>query len=290
MAIHTIGRATWTTRLGRQVRRTLVLRLPLLAVGLFALFPIFWLARTSLMTEADLIRLPLSYLPIPLTFENFIRAFDQLNLARVLLNSAFVALGTSGLALVLVMLSAYAISRFRIRGRGLIMLLLLGTQMLPDVLLLVPLFIILRDLQLLDTLPGLVLAESIFVVPFSAVLLKQFFDRIPANLDEAAMLDGCNRVQALRHVVFPLVLPGAVAVTILGFITVWNSLILPTVLLVNPDNHTLPISLMLLRDRNTVVWGMQAAGGMLNLVPTLILFALVQRYLVSGLASGAAKR
>jgi multiple sugar transport system permease protein len=274
---------------GRQARRTLVIRIPLVLFALFTLFPIYWLARSSFMTEADLIRVPVRYLPLPFSLLNYQEAIRQLNLWRVLFNSAVIAAGTAILSLVLMLVSAYALSRYRFRGKGLTLMLLVATQMLPQIMLLVPLFIILRVVGLLDTLFGVIAAELLGAIPFSALLLRQFFDQITPELDEAALIDGCNRLQALALIVVPLVLPGIVAVTIFNFINVWNGVLLPTILLIDPDNFTLPIALMLLRDRNTAVWGMQAAGGMLNLIPSLILFGIIQRYLISGLTSGAVK-
>jgi multiple sugar transport system permease protein len=274
---------------GEQVQRTLVLRIPLVLFAIFTLFPIYWLARSSLMSERDLIRVPVLFLPLPFSFVNYSEAFRQMNMGRVLFNSVVVAAGTAALSLLLMLLAAYAMSRFRFRGKGLTLVLLVATQMLPQIMLLVPLFIILRVAGLLDTLFGVILAELLGAIPFSALLLKQFFDQITPELDEAAMIDGCNRIQALSRIVVPLILPGIVAVTIFNFINVWNAVLLPTILLIDPENHTLPIALMLLRDRNTAVWGMQAAGGMLNLIPSLILFGIIQRYLISGLTSGAVK-
>lgn len=275
--------------IGSQVHRTLILRIPLLLFALFTLFPIYWLARSSFMSEADLIRVPVRYLPLPFSLLNYQVALNEMNLVRVLVNSVVVASGTAILSLILMLMAAYALSRFSFGGKGVTLMLLVATQMLPQIMLLVPLFIILRTAGLLDTLIGLILAELLGAIPFSALLLKQFFDQITPELDEAAMIDGCNRVQALWLIVTPLVLPGIVAVTIFNFINVWNAVLLPTILLINPEHYTLPIALMLLRDRNTSVWGMQAAGGMLNLIPSLILFGIIQRYLISGLTSGAVK-
>src|SRR5262249_54460433 len=154
------------------------------------------------------------YLPLPFTLVSYQEAFRQMNMARVMANSLAVALATCLLSLVLMLLAAYALSRFRFRVKGLVLLLLVGTQMLPQIMLLVPLFVMLRIAGLLDTLAGLIVAELLGAIPFSALLLKQFFDQITTELDDAAMIDGCGRVQALAFVIVPLVLPGIVAVTI----------------------------------------------------------------------------
>jgi multiple sugar transport system permease protein len=277
------------SRLAKEVRRSFVLRLPLLLYAVFTLFPIYWLARSSFMSEHDLIQLPLRFLPLPFTLVNYSESFSQMNMARVLGNSFFVATLACIVSLVMVLLAAYAMSRFRFWGQNAAIILLIATQMLPSIMLLVPLFIALNTIGLIDSLYGVVVAELLGTIPFSAILLKQFFDQITPELDEAAMIDGCTRLQLLFRIVVPLILPGLVAATIFNFINVWNSLILPTILLMDPDKFTLPIALMLLRDRNSSIWGMQAAGGMLNLIPSLVLFGLIQRYLISGLSTGAVK-
>jgi len=272
-----------------QAVRTLSLRLPLVLFAVFTLFPIYWLARSSLMAEGALVRVPLQYAPLPPGLENYILAFGRIDLGRAVLNSALVSIGACVLSLALVLVAAYGMTRFRFRGRSLLLLLLVATQLIPQIMLLVPLFVVLGTLGLLDTLAGVTLAKTLGTLPFSAILLKQFLDQITPELDEAAMLDGCGRLQALILVIMPLLIPGLVAVTIFNFITVWNGLILPAVLLLSPENATLPVALVQLAASNSNSWGLQAAGGMLNLVPTLVLFGLIQRFLVGGLASGAVK-
>jgi multiple sugar transport system permease protein len=275
--------------IGYQVRRTLLVRIPLLFFAIFVLGPIYWILRTSLMYDADSIRRPLSYLPIPITTNAYVMALTNLDLVRVFTNSLLVAAGSCVLGLFLVLLAAYSMSRFRFRGKMAVMLLLAATQMVPQVMVLVPYYVVFTALGLIDTLWALIISEAISVIPFSALMLKQFFDQITPELDEAAMIDGCTRFSALFLIIMPLVVPGMVAVTIFNFISSWNSLMMAVVLLNDPAKMTLPPRLMLLRDQYTFSWAVHAAGGVVNLVPAIILFAFIQKYLISGLTTGAVK-
>lgn len=272
-----------------QVSRTLFVRIPLLLFALFVLGPIYWILRTSLMYDADSIRRPLSYLPIPFTTSAYVKALTQLDLGRVFTNSLLVAFGSCLLGLFLVLLTAYSMSRFRFRGKMVIMLLLAATQMVPQVMVLVPYYVVFTSLRLIDTLWALIISEAIGIIPFSALMLKQFFDQVTPELDEAAMIDGCTRLSALFRIIMPLVVPGMVAVTIFNFISSWNSLMMAVVLISDPAKMTLPPRLMLLRDQYTFSWAVHAAGGVVNLVPAIILFAFIQKYLISGLTTGAVK-
>lgn len=283
---------TWThvRRVVRgQLLRTLTLRLPLLAYGIFVLGPIYWIVRTSLMTDADSISLPLRYLPMPLTTDAFVLALSELDLVRVFTNSIVVAAGTCFLGLFLVLLTAYGMSRYAFRGKVVIMLLLAVTQMVPGVMVMIPYFVVFSKLGLIDTLWSIIIAQAIGVIPFSTLMLKQFFDQISLELDDAARIDGCTRLGVLFRVVMPLIMPGIVAITIFNFIQSWNALMLPIIMLNDPEKMTLPVRLMLLRDQYTFGWALHAAGGVVNLIPAIALFAMIQRHLISGLTAGAVK-
>jgi multiple sugar transport system permease protein len=272
-----------------QVTRTLFLRIPLLLYGVFVLGPIYWVVRTSFMANADAIRLPLRYLPLPFTAKAYVLALSELDLVRVFTNSLLVAGGTCILGLFLVLLTAYSMSRFTFWGKTAIMLLLAATQMVPGIMVMIPYYIVFGKLGLIDTLWSLIIAEAIGVIPFSTLMLKQFFDQVSSEIDDAAQIDGCTRVGALFRVIMPLIVPGIVAITIFNFLQSWNSLMMPVILLNDPAKMTLPARLMLLRDQYTFGWALHAAGGVVNLVPAIILFALIQRHLISGLTAGAVK-
>jgi multiple sugar transport system permease protein len=280
--------------MGRRRRRgllahTLIVRVPLLLFGLWTLFPIYWMLRTSLMSDLSNQRIPLQYYPWPITFEYYVQSWTALSLGRLFLNSAVVAIGSCLLAMLLAMLSAYALSRYRFRLKAAIFLGLAGTQMIPVILIVVPLFVLFTQLGLVNTLTGLVIAHGILAVPFSALMMTQFYEQIPHDLDEAAMVDGCGRLGALVRVVMPLTLPGIVAVSIFNFINAWNELLLATILINSPDRMTLPVGLVTLKDQFIFSWGTHATGAMIAVIPTLILFGLIQRYLIGGLAAGSVK-
>lgn len=275
-------------RRGRLVQ-TLVVRLPLVLFGVWTIFPIFWMLRTSLMSDTNNQRIPLQYVPWPITFDSYVQAWQNLAIGRLFLNSAYVAVGSCLLGLALAMFSAYALSRYRFGLKTAVMLGLAGTQMIPGVVIIVPLFVMFNQLGLVNTLTSLVLAHGLLAVPFSALMLKQFYEQIPSDLDDAAMVDGCSRLGALFRVVAPLTLPGIVAVSIFNFINSWNDLLLATILINSPERMTLPPGLMTLKDQFVFSWATHATGAIIAVVPTLILFAIIQKYLISGLAAGSVK-
>ncbi|MBI2941901.1 MAG: carbohydrate ABC transporter permease [Chloroflexi bacterium] len=268
---------------------TLLVRLPLLVFGAWTVFPMYWMLRTSLMSDALNQQVPLRYFPWPITLHYYADAVRGLSLGRLFLNSLIVSGGSGVLALALALLAAYALARYRFRLKAAILLGLAGTQMLPAVFVIVPIFVLFTQLRLANTLAGLLLAESFFAVPFSVLLLKQFYEQIPTELDEAAMVDGCGRLGAIVRVVMPLTLPGVVAVAIFNFINSWNALMLPIVLISSPERMTLPPGLLTLKDQYIFSWATHATGAMIAIVPSLILFTVIQKYLIGGLSAGSVK-
>lgn len=255
----------------------------------WTLFPVYWMLRTSLMSDQDSQRLPLQYWPWPITFQYYVQSWTGLSLGRLFFNSAVVAFGSCLLGMLFALISAYALSRFQFKIKSVVMLSLAATQMIPAILFIVPLFVLFSRVGLANSLIGLVLAHGILAVPFSALMMRQFYEQIPTALDEAAMVDGCTRLGALIRVVLPLTLPGLVAISIFNFINAWNDLLLATILLSSPDRMTLPIGLLTLKDQFVFSWGTHATGAIVAVIPTLVLFALIQRYLIGGLGAGSVK-
>ena len=274
---------------GGPVKRTFLVWIPLALFGVWTLFPIYWMTRTSLLSDSLSQQLPLRYLPWPITLENYVAAWNSLSIGRLVLNSLYVSLGSGLLALLLASLSAYALSRFRFRAKGATILALAMTQMIPMVLIIIPTFVVFTKLGLVNSLTGLVLAEGFLAAAFATLLLRQFYDQIPAQIDEAAMVDGCTRIGALFRVVMPLAIPGMVAVSVFNFINSWNSLLLPTVMLNDPSKFTLSPGLLTMKDQFVFSWGLQATGAVIAIIPSLIFFALVQRFLIGGIAAGSVK-
>ncbi len=185
--------------------------------------------------------------------------------------------------------AAYSISRFRFRGSGVLRYTILLSQMLPGALLLVPLYLFLKDLQLLNTLWSLILVYTAFTLPYCTYILKGYFDTIPPDLDEAAMVDGCSRLGALFRVVFPVSAPGIVVTITSAFIMGWNEYMFALVFLNSYEKWTLPVALGAFQGQYLVEWGFIFAGATLVTLPVVALFLLLQRWLVAGFISGAVK-
>ncbi|MGH2559697.1 MAG: carbohydrate ABC transporter permease [Thermomicrobiales bacterium] len=269
--------------------RTLVIYLPVALYLLFTLFPIYWLLNSSFKPFDELFSFPPKYWPEAPSFENYANAVTETRLGALYLNSIFVAALTCATLLVVIVFAGYAMARFRFRGKHLIILLFLLAQTLPPVVLIIPLFTMLNRVGLVDSRAGLVLVYAFTWLPFSVLMMRGFFASIPEEIDEAAMIDGCGRTAALLRVVLPSALPGLVATSIFGFINAWNELIYAVVLISSPDLQTLPVGLSSMMDENRTEYGMMMAIAALALIPTLLFFAWIQRYLTGGLSAGAVK-
>ncbi len=272
----------------RMVRVLVIVLLALLFL-VYTLFPIYWLVNSSLKSASDLFTFPPRYWPESPTLQNFISALTQTRLGRLYVNSMVIASLTCLALLITIVFSGYAMARFRFRGKSVVLLLFLLTQMLPHVVLLAPLFTIYRKLNLINTPWSLVITYTLVWLPFSVMMMRNFFAAVPAELEEAAMVDGCSRTSALFRVVLPVALPGLVATSIFGFINAWNELIFAVVFINSPHIQTLPVGLSSLIDENRTEYGMILAVAVLALIPSMILFGYIQRYLTTGLAAGAVK-
>jgi len=263
-----------------------------LVVGAFtfaAAFPVLWALNTSLKFERDIITRHIQFWPDPPTLTNYIAIWTQSNLPGLMWNSAVTTFFTVTICVVAGTLAAYAVSRLRFRGRSQILLFLLVVRMFPVVLMIIPLFIILRNAGLLDTRIGLALAYTGFLLPIFIWMMKGFFDAIPGELEEAARIDGCSRIGAMWRVVLPLVQGGLWACAVFIGIAAWNEYLFALMLTTSSGSRTWPVGLQLMVGEFQLPWGALTAGGILSILPVLALFALVQRTMVRGLASGAVK-
>jgi multiple sugar transport system permease protein len=260
-----------------------------LGAALFALFPLLWTLTTSLKTEPDIIARGVRLLPDPVTWRNYVAIWTQSNLPGLMWNSAVVTLFTLLICVSTGTLAAYSVSRYRYRGRAPVLLFFLVLRMFPLVLMVIPLFLILRDAGLLDTRIGLALAYSAFLLPIFVWMMKGFFDAVPVELEEAACMDGCTRLGALVRVVLPLVRGGLFACAVFTGIASWNEYLFALMLTTSGGSRTWPVGLQLMVGEFQLPWGELSAGGILSVLPVLVLFALVQRTMVRGLAAGAVK-
>lgn len=268
------------------VKRILTVDLPMLAILTFTLGPYLWMFITSISDERTLFTEGPSLLNA--TIENYTRLFATVGFADNLLDSFIVAGGTVIVGLSLSVTAAYAFSRFSFKGKRILMLQFLLINMFPLVLLILPLFVLMRVLGLLDTHLALIIANSTVAIPFSIWMMLSYINRIPRSLDEAAMTDGCTRLQALRRVVLPLCLPGIIATGIYIFITSWNEY-LYALTLGGRNVRTITVAVQTLVGEYEVQWGLLTAGGIVGALPATILFLLVQKRLITGLTQGAVK-
>jgi multiple sugar transport system permease protein len=277
------------SRRGRQRAGDALATAILLIVLGFTLFPIAWTAMTSLKREQDIVTSQIQYVPWHPTLENYVTLLGRSGYLTMFRNSVLSTVLTVLLCLSVGTLAAYSISRYRFRGRSGMLTFYLVVRMFPAVLLLLPLYIMLRTVGLLDTLFGLAATYTTFLLPVSLLMLKGFFDAVPAELEDAARLDGCTRFGALLRVVLPLGRPGVAATAVLVAVAAWNEFLFALMLTNSEGSRTWPVGLQLMVGEFQLPWGLVAAGGMISIVPILVFFVFAQRALVRGLLVGAVK-
>lgn len=261
----------------------------ILLVCSFCLFPFFWSLSTSFKTMAETHALPPTFIPKQPTFMPYIELFQAKIFARWLLNSFIVALSTTILSIFAAVFAGYAAARFNFPGRLSFLFLILMTYMFPGTLVLVPLYLIFLKLRLVDTYLALILAFTSFALPFCVWMLKGFFDFIPSDLEDAAMIDGCTRIGAFMRVILPLAIPGVIATAIFAFLTAWNEFLFAFVLTNTESMRTAPVGLYMLIGEYLTVWNQFMAASVVITLPVIALFIFLQRYLVQGLTAGAVK-
>ena len=262
--------------------------LPVVAILAFALLPWAWMVLSSFRPDADLTRTPLHLMPDVLTLANHIELLQRTSFLSNLRDSFIVAMGAVALGLALSLPAAYAFSRFRFPGRSALLVQFLAINMFPVVMLILPLFVLFRQFGLLDTYIALIAGHATFTLPFAIWLMTSYVDNIPAELDQAAAIDGATRWQQMWLVVLPLTLPGLVAVGIYLFISSWNEYLF-ALMLGGRNIRTVTVALQSFIGENQIQWGLLMAGGTLVGLPATILFLITQRQLVGGLTGGAVK-
>ncbi|WP_251551578.1 carbohydrate ABC transporter permease [Neobacillus muris] len=262
--------------------------LPLAMMLCFTIFPIYWTVNTAFKPEGDIIKRPLQYLPTNPTIDNFVNSWTNIGFATFFKNSLIVGVSAVIVVLVCSTLSGYALSRYQFKGKRAFMLMLLCTQFIPRAMMIIPLFIIFKNLGLISNPLSLIITYSAVEIPFTTILMSGFISNVPKELEEAAMIDGCSKLQSLRYVVFPLLLPGIVATGVFTFIYTWNEFLIALMLTNQQDKFTLPVGLSTMMGEFNVNYGALAAGSVIALIPAIILFAYAQKHLVNGMG-GAVK-
>ena len=277
------------TRSGSKLAWDLASYVVLIALAIICIFPILWTLLTSVKLESDIVTRNMIYIPSRFTFQSYIKLWYQSSYPTLVLNSLVVTTLTVLICLATGTVASYAFSRFHFAGRTQIMLAYLVVRMFPAVLMIIPLFIVMRQVGLLDSTVGLAVAYTSFLLPLFVWMLKGFFDAAPKELESAARIDGATRIGAMFRIVIPIARNGLVATCVFVAIAAWNEYLFALMLTTSQGSRTWPVGLQLMVGEFQLPWGMLAAGGMISIIPVIVLFALVQRVMVAGITAGAVK-
>jgi multiple sugar transport system permease protein len=253
------------------------------------LFPFLWMGLSSIKQLNELYTIPPQWWPDHPTLANYYKVLFESRIPHYFLNSVIISVGSTGLALILAVFAANGFARFRFRGQSFWQACILVGQLLPTAAIIVPLFITLKVLGLVNTYWGLILVYMIITLPLSVWMLTSYFRAIPRELDEAAVIDGASRVGILLRIILPLSLPGIVAVLVYSFITTWNEFIFALCFATDSSVKTLPIGLAEFSTEFNTDWGAVMAASMVMTVPIALLFLVFQKFFVGGLTAGATK-
>ena len=273
----------------RFILGTIAHRLAILVYIVFALFPLYWLLKVSVTPNDLLYSEGVRMWPSRASIEHYGFVLEHSDFPKFFMNSVIVSSATAFIVTILASLAGYALSRFRFRGKYWIVVLMLLTQMFPLVMLVAPIFKMLSPLGLTNSLTGLVVVYVAFNLPFATFLMQSFFDGIPKDLEEAAMIDGATRFRAFRQIILPLTLPGIAATLGFVFTAAWSELLFALMLISGVDSSTFPVGLLSFVSKFSVDFGQMMAAGVMALIPACLFFLLIQRYLVQGLTAGAVK-
>ncbi len=280
----------------RRLRRRGLLALRyviLIILALLFLFPIVWSFINSIKLPAESLAVPPTYLPSQISLENYdeLTTYGKIGIAQHVYNSAVVAIITVVGSIVLSTLGGYGFARFNFPGKNFLFIMVLSTLMIPFQSILIPLFVMIVQVDLHNTLFGLALVYITFQLPFGIFLMRNSFLAVPLEIEESALLDGCSSFSLLYRLMLRLVLPGVVTVAIYAFINSWNEFLAALIFMTDQDNFTLPVFLTTIRYGiwGDVDWGALQAGVIVSIIPSLGIFLLLQRYYMDGLMGGAVK-
>jgi N,N'-diacetylchitobiose transport system permease protein len=284
MSSHTDGVVT----VGRSRAGTVVANLTGVLFSLVMIFPVYWVLNTAFKPANEVLALTPTFWPKHPTFDNFVSAVKAPYFLDDLVNGLIVTLLAVAGALVVGFLAALAIARFKFYGRKAVILVVLAVQLVPFLALLIPLFLMLQSVSLTDSLIGVSITYLVLILPYTVWTLRGFIAAIPRELDEAALIDGCNRVQVFWRIILPLTGPGLVATSIYGFIQAWNEFIIINTLN-SPAKQNLMAWLLQNQTSRGNAWGPLMAGAIITSIPVVIFFLVIQRNIAAGLTAGAVK-
>jgi multiple sugar transport system permease protein len=258
-------------------------------IVLYNITPFLWMLFSSFKTDAEAYANPPTIWPEAPALDAYVQVLRYGNFVRYFVNSTIVSLGAALLSTALGALAGYGFARFSFRGRAVTIGAILASQMLPGVLLVGPYFKVLSNVGLYNSYVGLILAFTTITLPFSTWMLKQYIDTVPREFDDAAKVDGCSPLQAFLRVVLPLALPGAVATFIFAFLLAWGDLLWALVLVGDQSLATITLGLSRLVTQFRILWPQLMAGSVVAAVPCVVLYLIIQRYIVEGLAAGGVR-
>lgn len=269
--------------------RSLPLYALVLLVVAVSLFPFAWMALSSVKPLRELYTVPPSWLPVAPTLQNYWNVLTASNIPRYFLNSVIISAGATTIALALAIFAAYGFARFEFKAKRAAQAFVLAGQLLPTAAIIVPLYVVLSELNLVNTYWGLILVYMILTLPLSVWMLIGYFVTIPIDLEEAARIDGCSRLGVLLRITLPLATPGIVAVVIYCFVTTWNEFIFALCLATDSRTKTLPVGLAEFSTEFNTDWGAVMAASVIMTAPICLLFFALQKLFVGGLTAGATK-
>ncbi len=277
------------TRTGSNLIWNILSYAVLIVLALLSIGPLLWMLLTSFKVDDDIVTRTMVYFPTRFTLENYVKLWNQSGYPVLVINSLVTTTLTVAICLFTGTIASYAFSRFNFPGRTPLMLGYLVVRMFPAVLMIIPLFIVMRNLGLFDTSLGLAVAYTSFLLPLFVWMLKGFFDAAPKELESAARIDGSTRIGAMFRIVIPIARNGLVATCVFVAIAAWNEYLFALMLTSSTGSRTWPVGLQLMVGEFQLPWGMLAAGGIISILPVIVLFALVQRVMVAGITAGAVK-
>lgn len=280
MAIH-------STR-ARLIQRTAT-HAVLIVFALIAVFPIWQVVNISLRPGDQLLSTSLEFIPAQATASNYIRLFTERDFLRWMGNSSLVSAAVTVTGVIFASMAGYGFSRFRFFGRRIGLLSLLTTQMFPATMLLLPMYIMLIKLGLINTYLGIVIVYSATALPFCIWTMKGYYDTIPVSLEEAARIDGCTQFKAFYKIILPLAAPALVITALFSFMTAWSEYLVAAQILQDTTLWTLPVGLKSFESSMSTEWGLYGAASIVVMIPVVVLFLMLSRYLVSGLTLGSVK-
>ena len=276
-------------RTKKKIARIFYLYIPIILVIVAVMIPFLWALSTSFKTLPEFTSYTLQYLPKKFNLENYLYVWNKSGFSKYFLNSLLVSCCSVVIIIVLCICNGYALSRYKFKGKNFTTILLLGTQMMPVILYLVPLFSVFKQVHLIDNLAALVIFNIVLQTPFNTLLMRSFVSGIPKEIDEAAMVDGAGKATIMFKIITPMLKPGIVAVSAFAFIGCWNEFLVSFTFIQSQIKFTIPVGLKSMIGEYSINYPALAAGSIIALIPPVILFAFIQKYLIAGLSNGAVK-